>query len=97
MVKAFLGIVLAICLCACSSTRHVDRQILEYQRQIDRLEEELRARDRAITECISEIRAVTERSREMESGVDTIIQELDEYQRAVQHLLDGVDQTPSAD
>lgn len=74
-------------LSACTSTKRVDRQVLEYQRQIDRLEEELRARDRAIDSSVRELEAITERSRGMEADIDDIIRELDEYQRAVERLI----------
>lgn len=74
-------------LSACASTKRVDRQVLEYQRQIDRLEEELRARDRAIDSSVRELEAITERSRGMEADIDDIIRELDEYQRAVERLI----------
>lgn len=71
----------------CCSTRRTDGQILEYQRQIDQLESELRARDRAIDSSIRELEAITSRSRGMEADIDDIIRELDEYQRAVERLI----------
>lgn len=74
-------------LTGCCSTRRVDRQILEYQRQIDQLESELRARDRAIDSSIRELEAISSRSRGMEADIDDIIRELDEYQRAVERLI----------
>ena len=74
-------------LTGCCSTRRVDRQVLEYQRQIDQLESELRARDRAIDSSIRELEAISERSRGMEADIDDIIRELDEYQRAVERLI----------
>lgn len=74
-------------LTGCCSTRRVDRQVLEYQRQIDQLENELRARDRAIDSSIRELEAISERSRGMEADIDDIIRELDEYQRAVERLI----------
>jgi len=76
-----------VLLVGCCSTRRVDRQILEYQRQIDQLENELRARDRAIDAGIRELEAIAERSRGMEADIDDIIRELDEYQRAVERLI----------
>ena len=74
-------------LTGCCSTRRADRQILEYQRQIDQLESELRNRDRAIDSSVRELEAITERSRGMEADFDDIIRELDEYQRAVERLI----------
>lgn len=88
-------------LTGCCSTRRVDRQVLEYQRQIDQLESELRARDRAIDSSIRELEAITSRSRGMEADIDDIIRELDEYQRAVERLIQsyrtGKAEEPEAD
>lgn len=85
--KIILCFVSLILLTGCCSTRRVDRQVLEYQRQIDQLESELRARDRAIDSSIRELEAISERSRGMEADIDDIIRELDEYQRAVERLI----------
>ena len=85
--KVILCLVGLFLLTGCCSTRRVDRQILEYQRQIDQLESELRARDRAIDSSIRELEAISERSRGMEADIDDIIRELDEYQRAVERLI----------
>lgn len=87
MVKAFLGIVLAICLCACSSTRYTDGDIISHQAEIDRLESELRNRDRAIDNAVRELEGITARSAGMEGTVDELIELFDEYQRAVERLL----------
>jgi predicted RNase H-like nuclease (RuvC/YqgF family) len=85
--KVILCLVGLFLLTGCCSTRKVDRQILKYQRQIDQLESELRARDRAIDSSIRELEAISERSRGMEADIDDIIRELDEYQRAVERLI----------
>ena len=85
--KIILCFASLILLTGCCSTRRVDRQVLEYQRQIDQLESELRARDRAIDSSIRELEAISERSRGMEADIDDIIRELDEYQRAVERLI----------
>ena len=84
IILCFAGLIL---LTGCCSTRRVDRQVLEYQRQIDQLESELRARDRAIDSSIRELEAITSRSRGMEADIDDVIRELDEYQRAVERLI----------
>lgn len=98
IILCFIGLIL---LTGCCSTRRVDRQVLEYQRQIDQLESELRARDRAIDSSIRELEAITSRSRGMEADIDDIIRELDEYQRAVERLIQsyrtGKAEEPEAD
>lgn len=98
VILCFAGLFL---LTGCCSTRRVDRQVLEYQRQIDQLESELRARDRAIDSSIRELEAISERSRGMEADIDDIIRELDEYQRAVERLIQsyrtGKTEEPEAD
>lgn len=85
--KIILCFASLILLTGCCSTRRVDRQVLEYQRQIDQLESELRARDRAIDSSVRELEAISSRSRGMEADIDDIIRELDEYQRAVERLI----------
>lgn len=84
----FISVLFLLCflVCSCASTR-VDEQVLEYQRQIDRLEESIRSRDRAIEECIRELEALTARSESMGTEIDDIIRELDEYHTAVERLL----------
>ena len=99
--KVILCLAGLILLTGCYSTRRVDRQVLEYQRQIDQLESELRARDRAIDSSIRELEAISSRSRGMEADIDDIIRELDEYQRAVERLIQsyrtGKTEEPEAD
>jgi len=82
----FISILFCLLICSCTSTR-VDEQVLEYQRQIDRLEESIRSRDRAIEECIRELEALTTRSESMGTEIDDLIRELDEYHSAVERLL----------
>lgn len=84
--KIFLCIA-CLCLCACTSSRHTEQSVLEHQKQIDRTEESIRARDRAIDTCLRELAYITGRSEEMGGDIDDIIQELDLYHAAVQRLL----------
>lgn len=89
MVKKITPII-AVCLllCSCVCTRQTaGAEVLEYQRQIDRTEESIRARDRAIEECLRELDRITSRSEGMGGEIEDIIRELDEYQSAVQRLL----------
>ena len=93
------GIVLfvTVLLCTGCRTTGVDRRILEYQKQVDRLEEELRTRDRTIDSAIRELAAITERSSSMETDIDTVIRLFDEYQRAAERLLYCYRNTEAAD
>ena len=84
--KIFLCIA-CLCLCACTSSRHTEQSVLEHQKQIDRTEESIRARDRAIDTCIRELAHIAGRSEEMGGDIDDIIRELDLYHAAVQRLL----------
>lgn len=84
--KIFLCIV-CLCLCACVSSRHTEQPILEHQKQIDRTEESIRTRDRAINTCIRELAYIAGRSEEMGGDIEDIIRELDLYHAAVQRLL----------
>ena len=84
--KVFLSIV-CLCLCACASSRHTEQPVLEHQRQIDRVEEGIRVRDRAIEDCIRELDRVATESEGMGRDIEDIIRELDLYQSAVRRLL----------
>ena len=84
--KIFLCIA-CLCLCACTSSRHTEQSVLEHQKQIDRTEESIRARDRAIDTCLRELAYIAGRSEEMGGDIDDIIQELDLYHAAIQRLL----------
>ena len=85
--KSLIAIAVCFLFCGCICTTRTNGQILEYQRQIDRLEAELRARDRAIETSVRELESITARSSEMGEDIDGIIRELDEYQRTVERLL----------
>lgn len=87
MQKIIFSLLVCVMLCGCCSTRAVDEQVLEYQRQVDRLEEELRTRDRAIATSIDRLEAITSRSTEMGTDIDSIIGELDEYQRTIERVI----------
>lgn len=76
-----------LCVTACASAANVDRTVLEHQQQIDRLEEELRNRDRAVESAVKDIRELSSRSSSMEGTIDTIIQLFGEYQRRVDRML----------
>ena len=84
--KIFLCIA-CLCLCACTSSRHTEQSVLEHQKQIDRTEESIRARDRAIDTCLRELAYIAGRSEEMGGDIDDIITQLDLYHEAVQRLL----------
>ena len=87
MLKKIFICIICLCLCSCASSRHTEQSILEHQKQIDRTEESIRARDRAIDTCIRELAHITGRSEEMGGDIDDIIRELDLYHTAVQRLL----------
>lgn len=88
--KIFLLIACACCLLcmACtSSAGGTDSAILDYQKQIDRLENELNSRDRAIENGIRRLESVTERCTIETGTIDEVIELFDEYQRGVERLL----------
>lgn len=76
-----------LCVTACATAANTDRAVLEHQQQIDRLEEELRNRDRAIESAVKDIRELTSRSSRMEGSIDAIIELFGEYQRRVDRML----------
>lgn len=87
MFKKIFICIICLCLCACASSRHTEQSVLEHQKQIDRTEESIRTRDRAIDTCIRELAYIAGRSEEMGGDVEDIIRELDLYHTAVQRLL----------
>ena len=87
MFKKIFICIICLCLCACASSRHTEQSVLEHQKQIDRTEESIRTRDRAIDTCLRELAYITGRSEEMGGDIDDIITQLDLYHAAVQRLL----------
>ena len=84
--KIFLCII-CLCLCSCTSSRHTEQSVLEHQKQIDRTEESIRTRDRAIDTCLRELAYIAGRNEEMGEDIEDIVRELDLYHAAVQRLL----------
>lgn len=87
MSKKIFICIISLCLCACASSRHTEQSVLEHQKQIDRTEESIRTRDRAIEECLRELTHITGRSESVGEDIEDIIRELDLYHKAVQRLL----------
>ena len=87
MLKKTFICIICLCLCSCISSRHTEQSILEHQKQVDRTEESVRTRDRAIDTCLRELAYIAGRSEEMGGDIDDIIRELDIYHTAVQRLL----------
>lgn len=73
----------------CTSNRKhdIDGTLINHQQEIDRLEEELRSRDRTIENAIRELRTITSRSESMEGTVDEVIELFGEYHRRVEQML----------
>lgn len=85
--KKLIIVIACLCLCACATSRHTEQSVLEHQKQIDRIEESIRVRDRAIDTCLRELAYISARSEEMGGDIEDIIRELDLYHAAVQRLL----------
>lgn len=79
------GITLML-LTGCVSSR-TSQSVIEHQREIDRIEEGIRIRDRAVESSIRRLEAITARSSGMEGTVDELIELFDEYQRTVEQLI----------
>ena len=87
MAKKIFLCIICLCFCSCVSSRHTEQSVLEHQKQIDRTEESIRTRDRAIETCLRELAYISARSEEMGGDIDDIITQLDLYHAAVQRLL----------
>lgn len=79
------GITLML-LTGCASSR-VSQSVIEHQREIDRVEEGFRIRDRAVESSIKRLEAISARSSGMEGTIDELIELVDEYQRGVEQLI----------
>lgn len=87
MFKKIFICIICVCLCSCASSRHTEQSVLEHQKQIDRTEESIRTRDRAIDTCLRELAYIAGRNEEMGEDIEDIVRELDLYHAAVQRLL----------
>lgn len=86
----FVCLVVILCCLfgGCSTKGHVDAAtVLEYQRQIDRLEERIRSSDRTVESAARDIEAITNRSETMGGTIDELINLFTEYDRRVQQML----------
>lgn len=86
-IKKLFIVIACLCLCSCATTRHTEQSVLEHQKQIDRTEESIRVRDRAIEDCLRELDHIATKSEGMGGDIEDIIRELDLYHAAVQRLL----------
>lgn len=82
-------LVATVLLTACTSTgiRGTNRAVAEHQRQVARLEAELRSRDATIARALRELEVVSERSNAMGTTIDDVIREFDDYQRTVERVI----------
>lgn len=80
----------------CSNKTRVDGNLLSHQQQIDRLEEELRNRDRTVEAAIRELGTITARSSAVEGTIDEVIELFAEYQRRVEQLIFDYNQIRAA-
>lgn len=86
----FVCLVVILCCLfgGCSTEGHVDAAtVLEYQRQIDRLEERIRSSDRTVESAARDIETITNRSETMGGTIDELIDLFAEYDRRVQQML----------
>ena len=83
-----LVVILCCLLGGCSTQGHVDATtVLEYQRQIDRLEERIHNSDRTIENAARDIKSITTRSETMGGTIDELIDLFTEYDGRVQQML----------
>lgn len=89
-----VGIVLcgfvSVLLCGCVTTGTASRTepaIIEYQRQIDKLESRIRSYEATTEYAVRELENVTARAEEIGGTVDELIELFDCYQRTVERIL----------
>jgi chromosome segregation ATPase len=85
IVLTFFGLCCASCI---SRGAVVDRTVLEHQRQVAELEARNQDLERRLATFASEVGDIRSRSVGMEGEVDEIISLFDQYQRAVDKLIE---------
>ena len=87
IIISFFTLGYVICTNGCASTGRVDPTILEYQRQVDDLENRIRSYEAATEYTIRELETVSGRAGKMGGTIDELIELFDEYQRTVERIL----------
>lgn len=83
-----VALLFGVCICGCQTTgAGANRNILEHQAEIDRLESAVQQYDSAMRNAAVQLRSITIRAQSMEGTVDDVIKLIDEYQRAVEQLI----------
>ncbi len=86
--KGFILLLVAcFMLFSCNSTKRVDGDILDYQRQISVLEARISNYERTIARAVTELESIRRRASNIDGTIDEIIELFDDYQRTVEQLL----------
>ena len=87
--KIILAIVLVACVLftSCSTTRGADKLVLEHQRQLAEYQAAVSYYFGRIDSCAERIGNIGKRAESLGAEIDHVIELFDEYQRAVEQLL----------
>lgn len=84
-----VSVVLCVCFTCtgCSSTKFTGREVIEYQRELDEYKATVDGYIQRIDSSVSRIESVKGRAESLGGTIDETIELFDEYQRAVELLL----------
>lgn len=87
--KIILAIMLVACVLftSCSTTRTTDRAVLEHQRQLAEYQAAVNYYFGRIDSCAERIGSIGKRAENLTGEIERVIELFDEYQRAVEQLL----------
>lgn len=93
-----VSVVLCVCFTCtgCSSTKFTDREVIEHQRELDEYKATVDGYIQRIDSSVSRIESVKGRAESLSGTIDETIELFDEYQRAVELLLQDYNDLRSA-
>lgn len=84
-----VSVVLCVCFTCtgCSSTKFTDREVIEHQRELDEYKATVDGYIQRIDKSVGRIESIRERAESLGGTIDETIDLFDEYQRAVELML----------
>ena len=87
VVSVVLCVLISCTVTGCSSTKFTDRDVLEHQRELDEYKATVDGYIQRIDKSVGRIESIRERAESLGGTIDETIDLFDEYQRAVELML----------
>ena len=87
VVSVVLRVLCSLSVTGCSSTKFTDREVIEHQRELDEYKATVDGYIQRINSSVSRIESVKGRAESLGGTIDETVELFDEYQRAVELLL----------